>query len=651
MTDTHSIDQIFINKLTGIVLSNLSNEDFDVKKLAREAGISRSALHIRLKNIKNQNASQFIKEIRLQKALEMLQHDLSTTAEVAYKVGFGSPAYFTKCFHEYYGYTPGQAKTMIIPGEADNGKRKGEGKIVEEKQAYIKWSSRRGSIALLIIIALAIAVPLFFIFLNHPRPRELSIVVLPFKNLSDNPVNQYFADGIMEDILNNLYHVSDLRVISRTTSEHYRDADLTVHEIAREVGAVNVLEGSIRQEGNLVRISVQLIDAQHDRHLWSENYNRNLTSILGVQSEIALSVVHQLNALISDSEIRQIEELPTQNQEAYDSYIQGRFLLHRSINDQRTDIDRESLLTSIKYFEKAIAADPGFPDAYAGMALAWFDLSAYGWYPVKEGFTKARVLGEKAIELDPDCAEAHTVLGAYHCWGDRQFEAARKELLTALELKPYYPVANQYYAQVLMIVGPIEETRKFLNRTLKLEPHFWVLHNLNAYVYYFEGKHTEAIQACQTARDLHEGYLFNDWLFFLNYAKLGEGEKATEALQNIVGTYTDNEGSAEEIYQAYQRSGIDGLFNWMIETNIRNPLPVMGLSGHPFFISWWYAILGDRENSIIWLENNMDQKLKRHAFFDLIVSNPDFDILRNDPRYLTIVSKIGLAPYNNRPGR
>lgn len=652
MTDPLSADQQFIQKLKTIVEANLSREEFDVEELAREAGISRSTIHKKLKHLKKQNASQFIREIRLKKALEMLQHNLGTASEVAYKVGFGSPAYFTKCFRDYYGYTPGEVKNMIIPGEAEGHTTDAEETKSEGGKLAINRSSHKFYILLLVVAAVIAALVFFFFNSGNLKSREQSIVVLPFKNFSGNPDNQYFADGIMEDILNSLYHISDLRVISRTTSEHFRATDLTALEIARRVNARNVLEGSVRQEGDVVRISVQLIDAQRDQHIWSENFDRKLANLLGVQSEIALRVANKLNAVISDSEIRQIEDLPTAKPEAYDSYMRGRFLLHRSINDQRTDMDREGLLGSIQYFEKAVASDPEFTEAYAGLAQAWFDLSAYGWFPTTQGFGKAMEYSLTAIGLDPDCAEAHTVLGAYHGWGDRQFEEARRELRIALELKPDYPIANQYYAQLLMIVGPIEETRIFLDRALKLEPHFWILHNLNAYVYYFEGKHREAIQACQTARDLHQGYLFNDWLFFLNYAKLGEAEKATGALQSIVHNYTDGGAAVEEeIAVASRESGIEGLFTWMIETNVSKPIPVSGLSGHPFFISWWYAILGDRENSIYWLERNMEQKSKRHAYFNLIVSNPDFDIVRGDPRFKAIVDKIGLTPYNNRPAR
>jgi TolB-like protein len=651
MDEPKSSDQQFIDKLTDVVLANLSRENFDVEELAREARMSRSSIHRKLKHLKRQNASQFIREIRLQKAMEMLQLGLGTASEIAYKVGFGSPAYFTKCFHEYFGYPPGEARKRIQGQETDHLNDTVPEPITRKKVLALGLTLRHLIISAIVIVVI---VPSVFMVLRDRHEqisKKKSIVVLPFKNLTGDVGNQYFADGIMEDILNSLYHVTDLRVISRTTSEHFRDTDFTSGDISKQVDARNVLEGSIRRQDNKIRISVQLIDARRDQHLWSENYDRELTDMLGIQGEIALQVANKLNALISETEKRNIRKIPTGNPEAYDFYLRGRFLLHRSVNEQRTDIDRDGLIGSINYLEMAVAADTNFAEAYAGMAQAWFDLSAWGWLPIREGFPKARELSMKAIELKPECAEAHTVLGAYHCWGDRNFEEARTELIKALELKPDYPIANQYYAQLLMITGPIEETRTFLDHALELEPHFWVLHNLNAYVYYFEGRNIEALEACKTAKDLNSNYFFTDWLFFLNYARLKDAERASEALIKIVNTAPVSGNYTGEISEAYRTSGIKGLFLWMIDTNINRPIPVMGLDGHPFFISWWYAIIGDRENTIYWLERNMEQKLKRHAFFDLIVSNPDFGIMRGDPRFEAIVDKIGLTSYNTRPDR
>jgi TolB-like protein/Tfp pilus assembly protein PilF len=496
-----------------------------------------------------------------------------------------------------------------------------------------------------------LAVTLVLLYVSRHEAKDLSIVVLPFKNLSNEPENQYIADGIMEDILNNLYQISELRVISRTTSEHFRMTTLTSKEIARQVNVSNVLEGSIREYDDKLRISVQLIDAEQDHHLWSANFDRELNDILGIQGDIALQIANKLNAKLSDNEMNKIQEIPTRNPEAYEYYFKARFLRHKSEGESRIDISKEGLLSSIQYFEKAVAADENFAEAYAGMAGAWLSLSSWRWLPTNEGFMKARDLSIKALEIDPDCAEAHAVKGSYHVWGERRFEEGRKELLTALQLNPNYPPVHQFYAQLLMITGPIDEARTFMDRALKLEPYFWVLHNLNAWIYYFEDKYKEAIEACRIAQDLKPDYIYTNWLLLLNYAKLGDGMSAAEELQKIVRTATRTNKYDNEIMDAYKRSGIEGLFTWLIDININKSVPAAGMNGHPFFIAWWYAIIGNRENSIYWLERNMEAKPRLYEYFNLIATNPDFDILRNDPRFLAIVEEIGLASYHTRKAR
>jgi TolB-like protein/AraC-like DNA-binding protein len=656
MTEPLYKDQAFINKLTEIVLANLNNKNFGVNDLARKAGVSRYIIHHKLSSTDYRNVSRFIREIRLKRAMELLQQHAGPASDIAFRVGFGSPAYFNKCFHEHYGFTPGEVKTKIIPAEG-NTPESFSGAVNESEKLSagtkeVTVTSRKADRRMILLVTSVIVVlatfALFFINRGTGRLEELSIVVLPFKNLSDDPNNQYIADGVMEDILNDLYQISELRVISRTTSEYFRDKNLTTKEIGRKVNARHVLEGSVRSYEGKIRISIQLIDAEHDQHLWSQNFDRDLNDIIGIQGEIALQVANKLNAALSSNEIRKIGDMLTQNPEAYDNYMRGRFLLNKANNEQRTDISKEGLTGSLQYFEKALAEDQNFPEAYAGLARAYLSLTGWGWRPEEEGFQKVLDLCNKALQIDPDCAEAHAVKGAYHIWGERRFEEGRRELITALRLNPNYPPAHQWYAQLLMITGPIKEARTYMDRALELEPYFWVLQNLNAWIYYFEEKYDKALEACNVAHDLNPDFIENKWLFFLNFAKVGEGEKAMSELQMIAGTHPGSTQLTDEIEEAFNKSGIEGLFNWLVNVNINNPVPVAGMTGHPYFIAWWYAILGDREESIYWLERNMEIQSRLYAYFNLIATNPDFDILRSDPRFIKIIDDIGLTQYNIR---
>jgi len=456
----------------------------------------------------------------------------------------------------------------------------------------------------------------------------------------------------MEDILNNLYHISNLRVISRTTSEHFRDTDLTSGEISRQLNARNVLEGSVRRQDDRVRVTVQLIDGRKEQHLWSENYDRELTDMLGLQGEIARQVAGKLNAIITESEVTQLSEPPTSNPEAWDYYLRARFLLHQANDVQRFDLSREGLIASLKYYEMAIAADSSFAEAYAGLANAWYNLSAWGWHkPYEEGIAKAVKNFTRALELKPGCAEAVALRGVWLAYPEGKFEESKTELRKALELDPDFSTAHQWYAQLLMITGPMDLARKHVDRAVELEPYFWVVHNLSAWICYFEEEYEKGIEACITARDLNPGFVDNNWLFVLHYVRLGEGEKAATALHDLFKRYPAISHLGDEVMDAYRKSGIDGIFTWLIDININRPIPVDGLTGHPFFVAWWYSILGDREEAIRWFEKTVEMpRIPRH-YFNLIATNPDFDILRGDPRFQAVIDKAGLTAYNTRPPR
>ena len=645
-------DQAFLHRLTEITKANLNNEQFGVNDLAREMVMSRSSLHRHLKNSINLTVSQFIGRVRLEKAMEILRESSDSVSEVAYNVGFSSPAYFSHCFHKYYGYPPGEVKNRLateineeLPTTQANTPLECKPEKTKYKQVFL-WG-----FVVLLVVAGFVFVYQFFVndSLFQAKNKDLSIIVLPFRNLSENSANAFFADGIQEDILNDLYWITDLRVVSRTSAEQFRESTLSAREIAKKMNVRYVLEGSYRGNEEKVRISVQLIDAgKQEGHLWSANIDRELGDIIGIQDEIALQVASRLKTVLSENERQKIEKISTQNPKAYAYYLQARFLHHKTTSELRSGFDKSGVVNCIKYYEMAIAEDENFADAYAGLANAWLNLSAWGFLGTHEGFLKGRDLSKKALEIDPECAEAHAVLGTYLVWAERNFKEGEEELKTAVNLNPNFATARQWYAQYLMITGPIEEARRQVNYAINLEPNFWVVQTLNSWIYYFEKTYNNALEACTLARDFNPYFSSNEWLFVLNYAKLGESEKMKEQLKKIAEHYTGTDDYASGIDQAYNKAGIDGLFQWMIDVNKNNPIKVEGLNGHPFYIAWWYAILGNKEEAVYWLEKVMEEKRIPYHYFNLICTNPDFEALHDDPRFLKIVEHIGLAPYYNK---
>ena len=664
-----SMQEVFLQKIKEIVLKNLSNENFNTNKLAQEMGLSRSQVHRRLKKINGKSISQLIREIRLEEALRLLNGDVGTAAEISYKTGFNSPTYFNKCFHEYFGFPPGEVKKRFFTeGTIENEFAEEYDLDSVQLPGNAKTSITTGRkftlnrffmLIVVVLIVIALSSLLYFLLSNDSfsktklsqQDKKISILVLPFKNLSDDPDNLYFADGITEDILNNLYRITSLRVISRTSGEQFRESNLSTRKIARKMHTKYILEGSVRRYGDNIRISAQLIDAYRDDHLWSASFDRKMDDIIGIQDDIALQVASKLKAVLSENEIRKIEKISTQNPKAYDYYLQARFLMNKANSEHRSGFSREGAANCIKYYEKAIAEDENFAEAYAGLANAWFTLSAWKSLPPDEGIPKALKYSYKAIEIDPDCAEAFSILGAYHVWWKRNFEEGGKELRKSVQLNPNSSSARQAYAQYLMITGPIEDARVQINYALEMEPYFWVIQNLNAWIYYFEEKYDKAIVASLLARDLNPDFQKNTWLLFLNYAKSGDGKRAVLTLQAIVKHRPGTEQYVDEIREAYNNLGINGLFTWLIDVNKNKPLSISGINGHPFYLAWWNAILGNQEESVYWLKKYMESKMPLYFFSDLIATNPDFDILRNDPQFLNIIDEMGLTPYHNRKTR
>ena len=668
MEEHHSMDQVFISKLTEIVLANLTDGNFNVEKLAREASISRVTLYRRVRSIKHQDVSQFIRDVRLQRAIEMLQNHEGSVADIAFKVGFGSPSYFNKCFHDHYGFPPGEVRKIanteslsnITDGQFGESGIQKDLKSKPDVRSFSKGIQNKNLlIPLFGILSGLLVIYLLYVLVikdssirldsKHP---EKSIVVLPFKNLSDDSESQYFADGITEDILNHLFRIKELRVISRTTAESFRGNPISSPEIARKLNVNYVLEGSVYKSENKTKLFVQLIDARNDQHILSEKYEEDMTNIFELQSDIAKEIANALETVLTPEVIKRIEKMPTRSPEAYDNYLKARFLVNKTIDAQRVDISREGLMRSILYFEKAIAADSAFAEAFAGLAGSLYNLSAWGWYqPYFEGINKAKGFYAKALEIDPDCAEAHAVKGACLLYPERRFEEAGKELETAIRLNKYFAEAHQWYAQLLMITGPIKEARVHMDETLELEPYFWLAHNLNSFICYFEGKNKEGIDACRYGRDLNPYSIDNDWLFIIHYAKLGDGGNASLELKNIFSRYLGTDQYENEISNAFNKAGINGLFSWLIDLNINKPVYLEGLNGDPFYIAWWYAILGEKEETLHWLGKAHESKSIPYHYFDLITTNPDFDFIRDDPRFLKVLEEFSLAPYNMRKAK
>jgi TolB-like protein len=433
-----------------------------------------------------------------------------------------------------------------------------------------------GSIILLALIVLG-----YFLIPTLSKPKghlEKSIAVLPFTNLSNDPEQEYFSDGIVEAILDHLFKIGELKVTSGTSTKRYKNTKLSVKEIGRELSVSSILEGSVQKIGNKVRITAQLIDAGTDVHLWSETYDRNISDIFSIQSEVAQTVARELKATLTSKEKGQIEKNQTNNVGAYNLYLQGRFFWR-----MRTE---EGVKKSTEYFEKAIAIDPDYALAYTGLADTYFILTYYGWSPNPEGYIKAKEYALKALEIDKNLAEAHAALGWLLCWSEWKWEEARKELKLAIELNPNYANAHQYYAELLDILRQDKEAREQINLALELDPLSPAMNSESLGCYFNAGKLKEALEACHRIIEM-DPEITPYWFIYNCYLIHGEDLKAVEALQKAIPD------KALTIKEVYNKSGIKGILNWLLEGESNKTKP------NPFYLAGNYSQQGKHLSFIL----------------------------------------------------
>lgn len=315
---------------------------------------------------------------------------------------------------------------------------------------------------------------------------DRSVAVLPFANLSQAAENEYFSDGITDDLITHLSKIKDLRVISRTSVMRFKGRGATIQEIGGELRVGRILEGSVRRAGNRVRINAQLIDVRSDDHLWAEMYDRDLEDLFEIQLDVTSRIAESLHAHLSREEETGLARKPTVDMEAYDLFLKGRFHWNR-----RTEAD---LLRSVEYFKRAVQRDPNYSMALTGLADAYVTLGVYGALAPADVMPLARGAAEQAFSQD-ESAAAHVSLGSVHAFYEWDWGAAERDYRAAIEINPGYALAHQWYATNLLLpLGRFEEARKRLHRARELDPLSPSITVSFGFLAYFEGKYREAIE-------------------------------------------------------------------------------------------------------------------------------------------------------------
>ena len=502
-------------------------------------------------------------------------------------------------------------------------------KVKKEDEAI---SSNSWRIASYISFVVIVAFVIYHILSTNNRSLEItdfekSIAVLPFQNLSDEEGNEYFVDGLVEDLLNKISVIEELKVISRTSSDMYRERGTkSVPEIASELNVSYIIEGSVQRYGGKARIIVQLIDAVHDDHIWTESYDRELEDIFKTQSEIAMEIASELDAILTSEQKSIIKEEKTSNIKAFELYQMGRYYWNK-----RT---REGFNKSIEYFEQAIETDPGYGLAFAGLADTYYLMALWGHIDSKTGRGKAVELAFNALELDSNLSEAYTVLGSLYHTVDWDWDKAENAFQRALELNPNYSTAHQYYAEYLSTIGRHEEARMHIDKAVELDPLSFVIRGINARIYYHQGHFEEALRELNKCDEIQEGHPWTIRIRFRTYYQLGQEDEAYQVLKEI---FADNPRYDLEVAeQIYQESGLWSVLLWKIENDVAME-EEENLSYYD--IAFDFALLGKDEDALYWLE----KAFQIHQYdLNLMSFNIQFRPLHDHPRYQAILEGMGL---------
>ena len=491
----------------------------------------------------------------------------------------------------------------------------------------------------IVVVGAIVSITLFFLgrysaISGGPRHSEAatgipqkSIAVLPFDNLSRDPDNAYFAEGVQDEILTRLAKVADLKVISRTSTQHFKSVPENLPQIAKQLGVTNILEGSVQKAKDQVRVNVQLINALTDAHLWAEIYDRKLTDLFSVESDIAKTIADTLQAKLSGSESTAISNKPTENPEAYELYLKGRFFWNK-----RTGQD---LKTACDYFQQAIAIDPHYATAYAGLAESYILIPLFDAGSPQDYFPKAKAAAERAIELQETSAEAHTALGLLLCFSDVNFAQSEKEFKRAIELNPNYATAHHWYGNALLVaLGRFDEAISESQRAVELDPLSLIINADLGSTFMMARQYDQAIAQLQRTLTLDNKFGYTHWN--LGEALYLKGDKAAAIAEyQKARTLDDDPQIVALLGRAYADTGQkDQALELVRELEARARQQFV----RGYLIALVYIGLGDKTKAIDYLE----REYLNHDNIDTawIRADPMLDPLRGDPRFEALAEKI-----------
>jgi TolB-like protein/DNA-binding winged helix-turn-helix (wHTH) protein/Tfp pilus assembly protein PilF len=457
--------------------------------------------------------------------------------------------------------------------------------------------------------------------------RIRSLAVLPLENLSGDASQEYFADGMTEELTTNLAKIKSLRVISRTSAMKYKNARTPLAEIARSLHVDAVVEGSVVRSGDKLRITAQLIDARTDRHLWAEDYNRDLRDVVAVQDEVARRIAQEIRTTLTPEERAHLTSQRQVNPAAYEAYLRGRYFWNK-----RTE---EGTKKAMAFFEQSIGKDPNSPLAYDGLADCWISLGWYGYLSPKETYPRVKAAALKALELDATLGEAYTSLAMASMNYDWDWSAAEREFRKAIELNPNYANAHHWYADYLSAVGRHEQAIAESKRALELDPVSPIINAWLGWRYYFARQFDQAIDQYRETLEIDPDFVPVHLVLGQAYEQKGMLKEAIAELEKAASLSQGAPLYAASLAHAYavagRRNEAETLLHQMNERAHHAYVP-------SFHVAIIYAGLGRKDETLAWLEKGYQE---RSAWMVWLKVDPRFDFVRSDARFQNLLRQLG----------
>jgi adenylate cyclase len=461
------------------------------------------------------------------------------------------------------------------------------------------------------------------------NPSLKSIAVLPFINMSNDPDQDYFGDGVAEEILTSLSGLKQLKVAGRASSFIFTGKNKNPREIGEKLGVNTILEGSIRKQANRVRVTVQLINVANGYQLWSERYDRDMDDIFAIQDEIALSITEKLKVTLLDHDRKKITKNHTNNTEAYELYLKGRFYVNRR---------GAAIITAIKYFQLAIDMDPDFAVAYTGFADANFMAASYGIQPPRELIFKAKDAAEKALKLNPELCEPYCSLGFYYtCW-EWNWKEAERNFLKSIEINPSYAQAHYWYGLNFLswAMGDFEKAQKHGLIAIKLEPLSSICYGMYGPMLHAAGKLNEALAVCNSGLELDANaftcHIYKGWAN-LFMGKYDDAIAAFEHLMKISGRHHFAQGAL--IITLCMKGDMDEARKMYEDFKSRTATEYIACAG----IGFAAGFLGEIDEAFFYLEKGIEAR--DPMILTIRYEHWIHPHLRADPRFKKLLKKIG----------